>query len=307
MVELATTEGGSFSIVVREFLVEMGVGLAVGIVGGLAALRLTRRIALPERSLYPLRVLALAGLVYGIAALAQGSGFLAVFVAGIILGDAAAPHKGEMERFMGTLANLGEIAAFVALGLTIDLRFIADEGLWDDGLLLAVVLAFVIRPVVVGPLLLPVRLSWGERSFVVWSGLKGAVPILLASLAVVGGTAYAPEIYVIVFVVVLFSVVVQGTGVPIAARAFHVPMRTTSHSGEGARHFVVREDALASGMRLAELPLAERAWVEAVYRDGRSLPVNGETVLEPGDGVLVFCELESLPVLHRIFEGRQPS
>jgi cell volume regulation protein A len=305
MVELATTQGGSFSLVVEEFLVEMGVGLAVGILGGLLVLRLMRRVALPDRSLYPLRVLALAGLLYGAAALAHGSGFLAVFVAGIILGDAAAPHKGEMERFMGTLANLGEIAAFVALGLTIDLAFIADEGLWLDGLLLAVLLAFAIRPLVVTPLLVPVRLTWGERSFVVWSGLKGAVPILLASLAVVGDTNYAQEIYAIVFVVVLFSVVVQGTGVPIAARVCRVPMRSASRGGEAARHFVVRDGAFAAGTRLAELPLAERAWVEAIYRDGHSLPVNAETVLEPGDGVLVLCELETVPVLTRIFEGRQ--
>jgi cell volume regulation protein A len=305
MVELATTEAGSFSLVIEEFLVEMGVGLAVGIVGSLVALRVARRVALPDRSLYPLRVLALAGLLFGVASLAHGSGFLAVFVAGIVLGDAAAPHKGEIERFMSTMGNLGEIAAFVALGLTIDLAFIGDEGLWVDGLLLAVLLAFVIRPLVVTPLLLPVRLSWGERGFVVWSGLKGAVPILLASLAVVGDTAYAREIYAIVFVVVLFSVVVQGTGVPIAARVCHVPMRAASRGGEAARHFVVRDGAFAAGTRLAELPLAERAWVEAVYRDGQSLPVHAETVLAPGDGVLVLCELESVPVLNRIFEGRQ--
>jgi cell volume regulation protein A len=305
MVELATTDGGSFSIVIEEFLIEMGVGLAVGVVGGLAALRLMRRIALPDRSLYPLRVLALAGLLYGAAALAHGSGFLAVFVAGIVLGDAAAPHKGEVERFMGTLANLGEIAAFLALGLTIDLAFIAEEGLWLDGLLLAVLLAFLVRPLVATPLLVPVRLSWGERGFVVWSGLKGAVPILLASLAVVGDTDYAREIYAIVFVVVLFSVVVQGTGVPIAARVCRVPMRAASRAGEAARHFVVRDGAFAAGTRIAELPLAERAWVEAVYRDGQSVAVHAETVLAPGDGVLVLCELESVPVLGRIFEGAQ--
>ena len=90
--------------------------------------------------------------------------------------------------------------------------------------MLAVLLGFVIRPLVVGPLLVPMRLTWGERGFIVWSGLKGAVPILLASLAVVGGTDYAAEIYGIVFVVVLFSVVVQGTLVPTVAARLRVPM-----------------------------------------------------------------------------------
>ena len=85
-------------------------------------------------------------------------------------------------------------------------------------------LGFVVRPLVVTPLLLPARLTRGERLFVTWAGLKGAVPILLASLAVVGGTDQAPEIYGIVFVVVLFSVVVQGTLVPTVARRLGVPM-----------------------------------------------------------------------------------
>jgi potassium/hydrogen antiporter len=306
MVELATTADGSFSIVIWEFLTEMGVGLVVGVAGGLGSARLMRKVALPERSLYPLRVIAFAGVIYGVAAVAHGSGFLAVFVAGIVLGDVAAPHKGEVERFFGSLANLGEIAAFVALGLTVDLGFITTEGLWLDGLLLAVLLAFVVRPLVVYPLLVPIRLSWGERTFVVWSGLKGAVPILLASLAVVAGTSYADEIYGIVFVVVLFSVVVQGTAVPAVAAKVGVPMRGGSKAGEGWRHFVVQEGALAHGTRIADLPLAERAWVEAVYRDERSVGVDGQAELRPGDGVLVYCELETLPVVRRIFEGRQP-
>ena len=149
---------------------------------------------------------------------------LAVLVTGILIGDAATPHKGEIERFHGALASLAEIAAFVALGLTVDLGFILDNNLWLDGLVVAAVLAIVARPLAVGALLLPVRLDWGERGFIVWSGLKGAVPILLASLAIVGGADYAPEIYGMVFVVVLFSVVVQGTLVPTVASRLGVPM-----------------------------------------------------------------------------------
>ena len=128
--------------------------------------------------------------------------------------------------------DLGELAAFVALGLTIDLTFIAEEGLWWRGLVLAVLLGFVVRPLVAWPLLAATRLSHGERAFIVWSGLKGAVPILLASLAVVGGTDYAAEIYGIVFVVVLFSVVVQGTLVPTVASRLGVPMEESARAEE---------------------------------------------------------------------------
>jgi len=224
MVELATEDGGSFAIVLREFGIEMSIGLVVGIAGALALGGLIRWSPLPDRTLYPIAVVLAAGAIYGAAAVAHGSGFLAVFVAGIIVGDLKYDARRAVRAFNSALSDLGELAAFVALGLTIDLAFIADEGLWWRGLVLAVLLGFVIRPLVVGPLLAAMRLTWGERGFIVWSGLKGAVPILLASLAVVGGADDSAEIYGMVFVVVLFSVVVQGTLVPTVAARLRVPM-----------------------------------------------------------------------------------
>lgn len=224
MVELATQDDGSFSTVVSEFAVEMSVGLVVGFAGALAIVSLLRRVRFPDRTLYPLAMILAAGVIYGAAAVAHGSGFLAVFIAGILVGDVQFEGRREVRGFNSALSDLGELAAFVALGLTIDLTMIGEEGLWWRGLLLFVLLAAVIRPLVVGPLLAPMRLTAGERGFIVWSGLKGAVPILLASLAVTGGTEYAAELYGIVFVVVLASVVVQGSLVPVVATRLGVPM-----------------------------------------------------------------------------------
>ena len=224
MVEMATKEHGSFSTVVSEFVVEMSVGLAIGVAGALVLRAVLRAAVLPDRTLYPITVILAAGVIYGAAAVAHGSGFLAVFVAGIVVGDVRFRARDDVTSFNSALSDLGELAVFVALGLTVDLTLIADEGLWWRGLLLAVLLALLIRPLVVGPLLTTMSLTWGERGFIVWSGLKGAVPILLASLAVVGGTDYAAEIYGIVFVVVLFSVVVQGSLVPTVATRLGVPM-----------------------------------------------------------------------------------
>jgi cell volume regulation protein A len=169
-------------------------------------------------------VILAVGAIYGTATVATGSGFLAVFVAGILVGDMQYAARKAVRSFNSALTDLGELAAFVALGLTVDLALIGDAGLWWQGLVLAALLGLVIRPLVVTPLLLPVRLDWGERGFVVWSGLKGAVPILLASLAVVNGTDDAAEIYGIVFVVVLCSVVVQGSLVPSVAARLGVEM-----------------------------------------------------------------------------------
>jgi cell volume regulation protein A len=228
MVEFATSEHGTFGGIAGEFVKQMGIGLAIGLGGGLLLVTALKRFRIPDRTLYPLAVLFVAAAVYGVAAVAHGSGFLAVFIAGILVGDLRYPEESAVRSFSSATADLGELATFVALGLTINLAAIIDDGLWWRGLLLAALLGFAIRPVVVGSLLAPMRLTWGERGFIVWSGLKGAVPILLASLAVVGGTEYAAEIYGIVFVVVLFSVVVQGSLVPHVARRLGVPMERVS-------------------------------------------------------------------------------
>jgi Sodium/hydrogen exchanger family len=153
--------------------------------------------------------LVLAGALYGVTALAGGSGFLAVFIAGLFLGDARTPYKGEIERFSSALAGLAELVVFVALGLTIDISGLSGR-VWLDGIVLALMLALLARPLVVLLTLGLARLSWAERAFITWSGLKGAVPILLAAFAVLGGVAGSDHVYGVVFVVVLVSVVGQG-------------------------------------------------------------------------------------------------
>jgi cell volume regulation protein A len=225
-VGLAQTNPKSVAGAVGEFFLELGVGIAVGVVGAQVLLLAIRHIVLPNPALYPLRTLAFAGVVYGAAAVAHGSGFLAVYIAGILVGDADIPAKRGIERFHTSLASLAEIVVFVALGLTVDLTALGENHLWLDGLILAAVLAVIARPLAVGPLLLPARLSRGERMFVIWSGLKGAVPILLASFAVLGDVTDAGRIYGIVFVVVAFSVVLQGASIQFAAARLGVPMKT---------------------------------------------------------------------------------
>jgi cell volume regulation protein A len=232
MLELATHPHSSFWVVVRETSIEMTVGLAIGLAGGVLLLR-AMRWSLPNEGLYPLRTLAAAAAIYGVAAVAHGSGFLAVFVAGLLIGDARAPYQAEIERFHTSLASLAEIVIFVALGVTIDLTDLGARHLWLDGILLALILTFVARPLVAGPLLLPAQLRWGERVFVMWGGLKGAVPILLTTLAVLSAVDGADRLYGIVFVVVAFSVVVQGTSLPLIAGRLGVPIEVAEKRHDG--------------------------------------------------------------------------
>ncbi|HEY1488861.1 MAG TPA: cation:proton antiporter [Micromonosporaceae bacterium] len=201
-----------------EFGVQMVVGVAIGIAGGLGLRVFMARVRLPSEGLYALRALAGAYAIYGLATVAHGSGFLAVLIAGIIVGDADVPFRREIRRFHASLASIAEIVAFVVLGLTVELRSLLREDAWWIGLVLAVLLAFVVRPLLGGVVLWPIALTRGERVFVLWSGLKGAVPILLGVFIVAAGTAHERQIYAIIFVVVLFSVIVQGGLVPWVAR-----------------------------------------------------------------------------------------
>src|SRR3954465_1426879 len=190
MIDFATSEHGSGWTIAREFAIEMSVGLAIGIAGARLLLVGLRRLSLPNVGLYPLRTLAAAGVIYGAASVLGGSGFLAVFVAGILIGDEYAPHKNETERFFTSLASLAEIVMFAALGLTIELSSLS-AGVWAEGVALAIVVALVARPLVVAVLLIPPRLRIGERLFLMWRGLKGAVPIFLAAFAILAGVEHS--------------------------------------------------------------------------------------------------------------------
>jgi cell volume regulation protein A len=225
MLEFATADDGSLWMVAEEFVLEMGVGLAVGVAGSALLVLFIRRVQLPSEGLYPLRTLAAAGVIYGLASVAGGSGFLAVFVAGLVLGDLDLPHKRQIRRFHMALASLAEIVVFVALGLTVNVSQLSENNVWLDGLVLAVALAFIARPVGLAPLLVPLRLRTGEKLFIAWGGLRGAVPILLAAFAILAEVDDARRLYEIVFVVVTFSVIVQGATIPFVASRFGVRMR----------------------------------------------------------------------------------
>ena len=147
-------------------------------------------------------------------------------MAGVLLGDANVPRRDEIERFHTSLASLAEVVVFAALGLTMDITNLLSSTRLLEGLALAVILALIARPLAVYPLLVPVRMRENERLFIVWGGLRGAVPILLAAFALVAAVEDAERVYDIVFVVVAFSVLVQGSTIPWVARRLGIPMRT---------------------------------------------------------------------------------
>jgi cell volume regulation protein A len=293
---------GAIGDITGTFGLQMLVGLAVGLLGGRVLLIVMRRVPLPAEGLYPARTLVSAGVLFGAATVMHGSGFLAVFVAGIVLGDERAPYKREIERFHSALASLAEVVAFAFLGFTVDLFVLARTDVWVPGLAIGIGVALLVRPLVVLPLLMPARLSGGERAFVLFAGLKGAVPLLLGTLLLPmpGGD----RLYGVVVVVVLVSVLLQGTLVPLAAKVLKVRMHIVEpepyghgvrlrEQPEGAHHVSVASGAVADGSTIADLPgLAEGTWISTIVRDGQLVPVRSRTVLRSGDQILVLIDPE---------------
>jgi len=294
--------GGALVQVAGTFLLQMLVGAVVGLAGGRLLLVMMRRLPVPGEGLHPVRTLVAAGVLFGLATVAHGSGFLAVFLAGVVVGDERAPYKREIERFHSALASLAEIVAFAYLGFTVQLDVLARTDVWLPGIVIGVLLAVVVRPVVGLPLLLPARLDRGEQAFVLFAGLKGAVPLLLGSLLL--PLAGGERLYGVVVVVVLVSVVGQGSLVPTVARLLGVQMRTVEpapfvsgmrlrEEPTGERRMTVAAGSTADGCRIDRLPgLAEGSWISMVQRRGALVPLRGETSLRAGDEVLLLIDAE---------------
>jgi cell volume regulation protein A len=313
--------GGALAHVGGEFMLQMGVGAAFGLLGGRALLWFMRRVSLPSEGLYPLRTFASVLLLYGATTVAHGSGFLAVFIAGIVLGDERAPFKREIERFHSALASLGEIVAFVVLGLTVHLVDLARTDVWVPGLVLGASMAVIIRPLLVGLCLIPAKLQRNEQAFVLFAGLKGAVPILLGSLLLDANIQGAHRLYGIIIVVVAFSVLVQGSLVPTIARALHLPMRVLepqpwsfgvrlAEEPEGVLRLTVAPGSPADGQTVEHVADAVThsgdaadVWVNMLVRGRALVSVRGDTRLEAGDEVLISAEERRHPHLQRLFHA----
>lgn len=310
---------GAFGHVGIEFVLQMGVGLAVGAAGGGLLVWFMRRVGLPSEGLYPLRTLASALVLFGVATVAHGSGFLAVFVAGIVIGDQGAPFKREIERFHSALASLGEIVAFVVLGLTIDLTVLARSDVWVPGLVLGVALAVIIRPILVGLCLIPAHLKANQQAFVLFAGLKGAVPILLGSSLFAAPVSDPDRLYGIVVIVVVFSVVAQGGLVPKVAQLLHLPMTSVEPEPwalgirlrtepDSVHRLTVTVGSPADGHTVGDIDnLADNAWVSFVLREGQVLPVTGSTTFHAADDVVILAPPDQHEALIAAFNPPPPT
>jgi cell volume regulation protein A len=284
---------GTGGIIVYELLV----GLAFGLACGFGGAWVMRRAALPSSGLYPLAVLTLAFLAYGASAAAHGSGFAAVYVAALVLGNSELPHRAATRSFTEGVAWLAQIGLFVMLGLLLSPSRI---DLSTVGLAVAagLVLTFVARPVSVVVSALVERMSWRELSFLSWAGLRGAVPIVLTTIPLAEGVDGATRLFDLVFVMVVIYTLLTGPTLPLAARRLKVARRSEPRGleVEAAPLERIAADLLQvsispvsrmHGVEVGELRLPRGASVSMVIREGETLVPERRTVLRHGDDLLV--------------------
>ena len=292
-------------------LVEMAVGGALGVAFGYGGRALLRRVKLPGGGLYPALTLGIAFLAFGVPTLVHGSGFLSVYVAALILGNGQLPYRAGLMRVHHSLAWLGQVVMFLVLGLLVFPSRLFDVA--DVGLALAIFLAVAARPLVVAACLLPFRFPAREVLYIGWVGLRGAVPIILATIPVLAGAPGAPRIFDVVFFIVVMNALVPGATVGWVTRKLGLEARDVPSSpavleiesmqplnGE-LMSFYVDEALAVAGVSLADLPFPEGAAVAMIVRGQDVIPPKGNTTISVGDHVYVFARTEDRPLIHLMF------
>ncbi|PIB08161.1 K+/H+ antiporter [Streptomyces sp. HG99] len=281
-----------------EIALELAIGAAIGLaVGWLGAFGL-RHVALPASGLYPIAVMAIAVVAYAAGALAHGSGFLAVYLASMLLGNAKLPHWPATRGFAEGLGWIAQIGMFVLLGLLVTPHEMGDD-IWP-ALVIGLALTMVARPLSVFVSLLPFRIPWPEQALMSWAGLRGAVPIILATIPVVSGVEESRRIFNIVFVLVAVYTLIQGPTLPWLARKLRLgeaaeaaDLGIESAPLERLRgHLLsvaIPEASRMHGVEVGELRLPAGAAVTLVVREDRSFVPLPTTVLRRGDELLVVA------------------
>jgi cell volume regulation protein A len=285
-----------------EVVLELVGGAAIGVALGLLGAELLRRVALPLAGLYPLAMLALCVLAFSSASLAHTSGIVAVYLCGVVLGNAALPHRSASVGFAEGMATLAQIGLFVLLGL------LASPSRLGDALVPALVvggaLLLVARPLSVAVSLAPFRWPWAQQAFVSWAGLRGAVPIVLSTFPLTADVPGATRLFDTVFVLVVVFTILQGGSLPWVARALRIAAPVTPRDIEvesapleeldaELMQMTVPPGSRLHGVYLPELRLPDDAAVVLVVRDGRSFVPDETTRLMRGDQALIVSARRS--------------
>ncbi len=297
------------------FISQMGVGAAVGLLIGWVVNRALAKLKLMTAGLYPVFVAMCGLLSFGLAANLNGSGFLAIFITGVMIGNKPFTYQRNTFLFMDGLAWLAQISMFVVLGLLVNPSELMS--VWWQSLLIAAVLVVIARPLAVAPVVALFGFNRRETALISWVGLRGSVPIILAIFPLLYGLDHAEIIFDVVFFVVLLSATVQGTSLPFAARRLKLIEETSSGVASATEianigevnadivEFELFEHSPSVGKLIQQLGLPDDTVVAMINRDSVPLVAKGTSVLKAGDKVFVIVSSANADKVETILSGEQ--
>ncbi|MGB3621847.1 MAG: potassium/proton antiporter, partial [Ketobacter sp.] len=299
LVEILESSQSNFGFsILSALLQQMGLGLLLGAAGGWLVAKLLKGLNLPA-SLYPLFALAGGLSVFGLTNVIGGSGFLAIYIVGVIVGNSPLPHSNDIHRFHDGMAWLSQIGMFLMLGLLITPSHLPPIIL--PAIAIALVMIFVARPLAVVVSLLPFHFPWREQVFISWCGLRGAVPIILALFPSLAGMEHTKIFFELVFFVVLISLILQGWTIapiarwlrievpPLAVEPEHLQVAIPTEQEQTLHIYDVIPECQAEGMQTLRLPLSEGAQLIGVIRRGVVIKSKKSLELSIGDRVMLLA------------------
>jgi len=308
-ISILTVQNMSISVLIPRFFLDMGMGSLIGYLMARFIVFFINRLKLYYEGLYPVIMISLVLLTYVIAVFLKGNGILAVYLTGLMLGQAEFPNKRMIVRFHDGLAWLMQIAMFVTLGLLVFPSHILP--LIGAGLLLTLILMAVARPVSVFLCLLPFKISLRKKTMVAWVGLRGSVPIILATFPFMAGIPQADTIFNIVFFIVIASVLIQGTSIPVISKmlkldapwvnraSYPIEFEKTEGMDAELTDIIVPYNSGAVGKMIRDLNVPEKCLIMLISRNDKFVIPAGPTIIEGGDVLLVLANAEDFSFIQK--------
>lgn len=298
IIQVITGDEPSLWALIPNFFIEMGIGAVAGVIMGKVMVLTINKVKLGFDGLYPVLVLALVMITFTATHFVHGNGFLAVYLAGVVMGNRDFIHKKSLIRFYDGQAWLVQIVMFLTLGLLVFPKQVAAVA--APGLLICGLLMFVARPVAVFISLAPFRMHWRQKLFLSWVGLRGAVPIVFATYPLIAGVPNAGFIFNVVFFTVLTSVLLQGSTLAMVAKwlGLHRPKQYKTRSplevelSQEVQGVLVAlnvpHTSPAANCLIVDLRFPKGTLIVLIERDGQFISPNGATVVEGGDRLMVM-------------------
>ncbi|MGV2940898.1 potassium/proton antiporter [Mesobacillus sp. LC4] len=316
MIELITIPDASILKLIADFFLQMGLGLILGVIFGKVAVKSLNSINLDSSGLYPVFATAFALLTYGVTTFLNGSGLLAVYIAAITIGNAEIAYRHSIFRFTEGFAWMMQILMFVILGLLVFPSELFNLAILIQGILISMILMMVARPAAVFISTIKMDYSQKERIFLSWAGLKGAVPIILATFPLLAGIEDSHQIFNVVFFVVLTSALIQGATIPMLANKLGlngpkktIPMQSLELISLGKAdaemiEYEMESDSAIVGKTLMDIHFPEGTLVNAIIRHGKLIAPTGNTVIMAGDFLYILSGRKNKPKLKKLLKEK---